>query len=185
MGGDYSSVCTCAKRQVWSFTFSSHVFSQEHRDAKPKAAQRPSVVRIYTNMDLRRFVLPASQYHYCERCHRHVAMSNEHCAACDLCPSKDGRAYIHCGFCRTCVKPGRQHCTKCQRCQVSPNLFPTVAHFKDILKAGTLTLLCNTIYSPRCTHANLLKTMSNTSQRNARAMCAVPWSINGAAARNF
>lgn len=79
-----------------------------------------SPVRIYTDIPLSKFPLPANQgYRRCQSCDLWVAEENKHCGKCGKCPSKDGRTYIHCDDCNRCVKPTYEHCKDCQRCKLA------------------------------------------------------------------
>ncbi|KAJ3663199.1 hypothetical protein Zmor_007503 [Zophobas morio] len=82
-----------------------------------KARKFGSPVRIFTNVDPSKIVLPAKEgYKFCDFCNKWVSQENRHCTICQSCTSKDGRTYVHCGECRRCVKPSWQHCKKCNRC---------------------------------------------------------------------
>lgn len=76
-----------------------------------------SPVRIFTNVDLKSLMLPASEgYKFCSQCSIWVSQENKHCDSCRGCTSKDGRTYVHCGLCKRCVKPTYSHCDTCERC---------------------------------------------------------------------
>ncbi|VDK72561.1 unnamed protein product [Anisakis simplex] len=54
------------------------------------AKPQKSIVRFFTGLPLKQFVLPAeSGYRFCEMCERYVANENRHCGLCGICPSKD------------------------------------------------------------------------------------------------
>uniref|UniRef100_A0A915BHB5 CTCHY-type domain-containing protein n=1 Tax=Parascaris univalens TaxID=6257 RepID=A0A915BHB5_PARUN len=86
----------------------------------PKYAKREkSVVRIFTDFPLNKFVLPSQcGYRFCEMCERYVSIENRHCGLCGICPSKDGSPYHHCDHCNRCVKNTYRHCEKCTRCHL-------------------------------------------------------------------
>ncbi|XP_064213339.1 rRNA N6-adenosine-methyltransferase ZCCHC4 [Tribolium castaneum] len=82
-----------------------------------KARKFGSPVRIFTNVDPSKIVLPANEgYKFCQECNKWVSNENKHCPICQKCTSKDGRTYTHCPMCARCVKPSWQHCEKCGRC---------------------------------------------------------------------
>jgi len=91
----------------------------KHKQFKEGKGERGSIVRIFTNINLSKLVLPSSEdYHYCSPCKRWVASSNAHCEKCKACTSKDGRTYVHCNHCQRCVKPSYKHCQACARCKL-------------------------------------------------------------------
>jgi len=91
----------------------------KHKQFKEGKGERGSIVRIFTNINLSKLVLPSSEdYHYCSPCKRWVAYSNAHCEKCKACTSKDGRTYVHCNHCKRCVKPSYKHCQACARCKL-------------------------------------------------------------------
>ncbi|XP_072025836.1 rRNA N(6)-adenosine-methyltransferase ZCCHC4-like [Amphiura filiformis] len=86
---------------------------------KAKGNKKGSPVRIFTNIDASKFVLPKQEgYRYCSPCTRYVSSENHHCKQCQACTSKDGSTYKHCDVCQKCVKPSYTHCITCQRCEL-------------------------------------------------------------------
>ncbi|RZB94444.1 zinc finger CCHC domain-containing protein 4 [Asbolus verrucosus] len=82
-----------------------------------KARKFGSPVRIFTNVNPRKIILPAKEgYKFCNKCEKWVSEENRHCKECQSCTSKDGRTYVHCFKCQRCVKPSWQHCQVCERC---------------------------------------------------------------------
>ncbi|XP_059210194.1 rRNA N6-adenosine-methyltransferase ZCCHC4 [Centropristis striata] len=82
-----------------------------------KTGRKQSPVRLFTNISPKDVVLPKDEgYRYCSVCQRFVVALNKHCAKCNVCPSKDGRAWKHCSVCEKCVKPSWRHCQSCGRC---------------------------------------------------------------------
>ncbi|XP_046458566.1 rRNA N6-adenosine-methyltransferase ZCCHC4-like [Daphnia pulex] len=86
----------------------------------PKGRKQGSPVRIFTNVNLQKLKLPASEgYRYCGLCKKWISPENKHCSSCNSCTSKDGRTYVHCVKCQRCVKPTWIHCVKCNRCALA------------------------------------------------------------------
>ncbi|KAF7644414.1 hypothetical protein LDENG_00222410 [Lucifuga dentata] len=82
-----------------------------------KTGRKQSPVRLFTNICPKDVVLPKDEgYRFCSVCQRYVCSLNRHCAKCNTCPSKDGRAWKHCSACEKCVKPSWRHCRSCGRC---------------------------------------------------------------------
>lgn len=76
-----------------------------------------SPVRIFTNVAPQRIVLSQEDgYRYCDICNKWVSLENKHCSKCNICPSKDGKAWKHCDQCGKCTKASRIHCNVCQHC---------------------------------------------------------------------
>ena len=93
-------------------SYSDHVQYGETEQARKQG----SPVRLFTDIPLGRVKLPAPEYYHCEACQQWRHVSNQHCATCGTCPSKDGRSYVHCDQCSRCVKPTYKHCDQCNRC---------------------------------------------------------------------
>ncbi|XP_054609674.1 cGMP-specific 3',5'-cyclic phosphodiesterase isoform X6 [Dunckerocampus dactyliophorus] len=88
-----------------------------------KTGRKQSPVRLFTNITAAHFVLPQEEgYRFCDICKRYVCSLNQHCAKCNVCPSKDGRQWRHCSLCEKCVKPSWQHCQSCGRCALPDHL---------------------------------------------------------------
>lgn len=73
-------------------------------------------VRIFTNIPLKDFVLPSTEYKFCSSCQRYVLMDVGHCKLCNNCVSFHGKAGLHCNLCKRCVGSTWVHCHSCQRC---------------------------------------------------------------------
>ncbi|XP_039301090.1 rRNA N6-adenosine-methyltransferase ZCCHC4-like isoform X2 [Nilaparvata lugens] len=83
-------------------------------------SDKTSVIRMFTNLDASKFVLPESEgYRYCKKCNRWISKHNKHCFKCKICPSKNGQPYKHCNVCNRCVKQSWQHCHECNRCALT------------------------------------------------------------------
>lgn len=83
----------------------------------PKGRKHGSPVRIFTNINMQKILLPPEQgYKFCHSCEIWVSNENRHCEKCLKCTSKDGRTYLHCDLCNRCVKPTWKHCEQCARC---------------------------------------------------------------------
>lgn len=94
---------------------------ENHSSFHSKGRKQGSPVRIFTNLNPSKFILPSAEgYKFCGKCKRYVSTENKHCEKCDSCTSKDGRPYKHCTLCQTCVKSSKQHCSTCNHC-VLPN----------------------------------------------------------------
>lgn len=79
--------CMCILLQV---TYLNH----KHFGATQKKP-KPSPVRIFTNLSLPGFRLPAKEgYHMCKTCNRYIAKFNSHCEKCGTCTSKVATATI-------------------------------------------------------------------------------------------
>ncbi|XP_062240333.1 rRNA N6-adenosine-methyltransferase ZCCHC4 [Platichthys flesus] len=82
-----------------------------------KTGRKQSPVRLFTNICPKDVVLPKEEgYRFCSVCQRYVLSVNKHCDKCNVCPSKDGRAWKHCSACEKCVKPSWKHCQTCGHC---------------------------------------------------------------------
>ncbi|CAB1414009.1 unnamed protein product [Pleuronectes platessa] len=82
-----------------------------------KTGRKQSPVRLFTNICPKDVVLPKEEgYRFCSVCQRYVLSINKHCDKCNVCPSKDGRAWKHCSACEKCVKPSWKHCQTCGHC---------------------------------------------------------------------
>ncbi|XP_062559995.1 rRNA N6-adenosine-methyltransferase ZCCHC4 [Armigeres subalbatus] len=96
-----------------------HVNYTNHRTyhSGEKGLKHGSPVRLFTNVSLDNFQLPAKEgYRWCVECQKSVHKTNKHCRICKKCPSKNGATYRHCTKCNWCVKPNYAHCTPCGRC---------------------------------------------------------------------
>uniref|UniRef100_F1L6A2 Zinc finger CCHC domain-containing protein 4 n=1 Tax=Ascaris suum TaxID=6253 RepID=F1L6A2_ASCSU len=90
-----------------------------YRNHSKYAKAEKSIVRIFTDFPLSRFILPSRcGYRFCEMCERYVSSENRHCGLCGVCPSKDGSPYHHCDRCNRCVKNTYRHCEECARCHL-------------------------------------------------------------------
>jgi hypothetical protein len=55
----------------------------------PKGRKQGSPVRIFTNVNLQKLKLPASEgYRYCGLCKKWISPENKHCSSCNSCTSK-------------------------------------------------------------------------------------------------
>ena len=55
----------------------------------PKGRKQGSPVRIFTNLSLQKFQLPASEgYRFCSLCKKWISPENKHCSRCNSCTSK-------------------------------------------------------------------------------------------------
>lgn len=104
----------------YQVTYRDHyAFNQEYKGRK-----EGSPVRIFTNIDQSLIKYPSflnNLYRFCQQCLRHVALKNNHCFVCKVCPSKNGSEYRHCDECIKCVKPNYFHCYPCGRCVQKSN----------------------------------------------------------------
>ncbi|CAK8674260.1 unnamed protein product [Clavelina lepadiformis] len=111
------------KRITDNFPFMSMLDFQVDYDNHKKfknalTGRKASPVRIFTNVENERIVLPGERYRFCVPCRRYVSVDNDHCKLCNSCPSKDGRKCRHCEKCKKCVKSSKLHCDSCKRCQI-------------------------------------------------------------------
>jgi hypothetical protein len=88
---------------------------------KARLGKKGSPVRIFTNIEPIKVVLPSHGYRLCKPCRRYVATDNQHCKKCRDCTAKDGGSYVHCDKCKKCVKRSRAHCDVCGTCQLEPH----------------------------------------------------------------
>lgn len=92
--------------------------------SKKKDMQKGSPVRIFTNVEASKFVLPEEEgYRFCEPCKRYVSAENLHCAPCNACTTKHGPTYRHCELCQRCVKSSFSHCNTCNQCRLQHKPF--------------------------------------------------------------
>jgi hypothetical protein len=98
----------------FQITYMNH---KAYRDGY-KGRKAGSPVRLFTNIDPRILKFPErfTNYRFCKKCKRSVAVTNNHCEICQTCPSKNGATYKHCTECVMCVKPNYVHCSTCARC---------------------------------------------------------------------
>ena len=82
-----------------------------------KYKKTSSPVRIFTNIALKDFVLPAEEgYKFCPHCKKSVVTGVTHCHKCKSCTAFGSHAAVHCPDCSRCVKPFLKHCKKCSKC---------------------------------------------------------------------